>query len=209
MSMMQAGCCCGSCSCECLPSTVSFSASAVSFYVSCCTCDGLNNTGALYLTIPAMSDVTAYGCCDISAPGSEFAFYASNPVFLGTYNLLINGEVFCANSKSVSIYAQVAIGTYQCSSNSWNASVYLWGYYSGGGCSSVLIPLDRSIDPCDITGWTDCLLGCFGPGGIAVSNNRTGNFCSPTGTYTFTPLTHAVNNCETTAAAVDWTLSVT
>jgi hypothetical protein len=207
----NSACCCAGCVCTCQPSTVTFTASAVSFYTNCCECTGGPLTsGSAYLTIPAMSGVTAYKCCDVSAPGSENIFYASNPVLLGTFNLLDPGDIFCSSSKSTTIYAQVAIGSGNCASSTWNASVRLYGYSGTGACSSVLIPLDRSINPCDITGINDCLLSCAISSGIALSNTRTANFCSPTGTYTFTPLSDPVlpTSCGTTASPVNWTLVV-
>jgi hypothetical protein len=210
----NSACCCAGCVCTCQPSTVTFTASAVSFYTNCCECTGgPTPSGSIYLTIPAMTSVTAYKCCDVSAPGSENIRYASNPILLGTFNLLDTGDIFCSNSKSTTIYAQISIGSANCASSSWVAEVRLFGYYSPGACSSVLIPLDRSIDPCDTTGINDCLLGCFASGGISQSNTRTANFCSPTGTYTFTPLATAVSatNCNGSGAGssdVNWTLVV-
>lgn len=215
----MAGCCCGGCVCTCQPSTVSFSASAVSFYIRCCNCvDG--GADWAYLTIPAMNSVTAYKCCDVSASGGEFIFYASNPVLLGTFNLMDSGEIFCSTAKLTTIYAFVGIQTLGCGDNVWQAQVRLFGYYGTGECSSVDLDLDRSIDPCSLTGIYSCLLACYSGiggagGGISISDSRIANFCSPTGTYEFNevaPLAPPIYSnpleCGTSHGEVYWTLTV-
>lgn len=221
----NSACCCATgCTCTCQPSTVSFTASAVSFYIQCCNCvDGVATNWA-YLTIPAMTNVPAYKCCDANEGGSggEFIFYASNPVLLGTFNLMdYPSEIFCSNAKSTTIYAFIGIQTLGCGDNVWQAQVRLYGYYGTGECSSVQLDLDRSIDPCSLTGVNGpCLLACYsgvgGAGsGISISDSRSGNFCSPTGTYEFnevgplaSPIVASPLDCGTSHDEVYWTLTV-
>jgi hypothetical protein len=170
-----------------------------------------------------MNGVTAYKCCDVSGSGGEFVFYASNPVLLGTFNLLDSTEIFCSNAKLTTVYAFIGISTgpyLGCISNSWQAQVRLFGYYGTGECSSVLLDLDRSIDPCRLTGISSCLLACSGNigsagSGISISASRSGNFCSPTGTYEFNQFGALANpifatplDCGASHDEVYWTLTV-
>jgi hypothetical protein len=156
----------------------------------------------------------------VSSSGGEGIFYASNPVLLGTFNLLDSSEIFCSNAKLTTIYAFIGIQTLGCESGYWQAQVRLFGYYGTGECSSVLIDLDRSIDPCSLTGINSCLLACYsgvgGAGsGISISDSRSGNFCSPTGTYEFnevgplaSPIVASELDCGTSHDEVYWTLTV-
>lgn len=223
---MQAGCCCG-CSCACLPSTVSISHAAFTYYFRWCACvDPPYGSGPLTIAVPALSNATGYACCTTDS-GYPAARYRTDPVFLGTvnapiditnpyiescctmniwYDILILAT--CEDGSSATHNWEVFIRIYSDGFTDWN------GFGSLNSCANGTITFPT--DPCALPTTTGCLTPynydgtCAGNADIeSFPSNALSplQFCDgPARTYTVEmtsgPVTHCGNPVTFTSLSV-------
>lgn len=226
--MMMAGCCCG-CSCACLPSTVSVSHAAFTYYFRWCACvEPPPNNGPLTIAVPALSNATGYGCCTTDA-GYPISGYRTAPVFLGTVNAPIDitdpySEACCTMNIWYDILIIATCQDGSSATQNWEASIRI---YSDGftdwnafgtlnSCTNGTMTFPT--DPCLLPSSTGCLTAFVGgqpcsssPGasveGFSSNSLSPLQFCDgPARTYTVEmasgPLTHCGNPTTFTSLSV-------
>jgi hypothetical protein len=220
--MMMAGCCCG-CSCACLPSTVSVSHAAFTYYFRWCACVDPRlspygfNSGPISIAVPALSNATGYACCSTDA-GYPTSAYRTTPVFLGTVNAPIDitdpyGEACCTLNVWYDIIILAACEDGSSATRNWELSVRIYAdgftdWDAFGMLNSCINgTLTFPTDPCSLPSTTGCLTGyvqgqpcASNPGAGIDSFSSNGfsplQFCAgPSRTYTVEMSSAPISHC--------------